>query len=336
MNNKRILIIHTGGTIGMVKSDKGYVPAGSLKPQLEAIPELKSGLMPQWELTEFDPLLDSSNINVHQWNIIGKTINDNYDRFDGFVVLHGTDTMAYSASAISFMLENLGKPVVFTGAQIPLCEPRNDGRDNLINSIIIATYDCLHEVCLYFDGLLLRGNRSTKQSCDSFRAFGSPNEFPLAEVGIDVKFNHGLLLPKCEKPLKFQPFEEIPIGVLKVFPGIQFDLFKSIMTEKLKGIVLETFGSGNIPSSNGALLPIIKKAYEGGTIMTICSQCGQGRVTLGAYETSSSLQAVGAVSGKDMTTEAAVTKLYYLFSREKTKEAVKEKMSMNLRGELTP
>lgn len=336
MNGKRVLIIHTGGTIGMVKSDRGYVPDKTLKNQLDAIPELKSDLMPQWELIEFDPLLDSSNINVHQWNIIGRTINDNYDRFDGFVVLHGTDTMAYSASAISFMLEDLNKPVVFTGAQIPLCEPRNDGRDNLINSIIIAAYDCLHEVCLYFDGLLLRGNRSTKQSCDSFRAFSSPNEFPLAEVGIEVRFNKSLLLPGSDRPLKFQPFEEVPIGVLKVFPGIQFDLFEPIMTEKLKGIVLETFGSGNIPSSQGALLPIIKKAYEGGTIMTICSQCSQGRVTLGAYETSSSLQSVGAVSGKDMTTEAAVTKLYYLFSCESSKETIKEKMAQNLRGELTP
>lgn len=336
MKRKRILIIYSGGTIGMVPSPCGYIPGqDSLLTFLNNIPELFSNQMPIWHLIEFSPLLDSSNISVHEWNKMGKTIYDNYNDYDGFVILHGTDTMAYSASSLSFMLENLNKPVIFTGAQIPLCELRNDGRDNLINSIILASSDNIHEVCLYFDGKLLRANRSTKQSADSFNAFRSPNAFPLAEVGIRIQFNDKELLPATDKQLGFQPFEEIPIGVLKIFPGIQFSLFESIMTEKLKGIVLETFGSGNIPNYENNLLHIIRKAYEHGTIMTICSQCQQGTVTLGAYQTSNSLQSIGAVSGKDMTTEAAVAKLYYLFSKNLSKEEIKEQMSLNLRGELT-
>lgn len=333
---KLICIIYTGGTIGMVPSAKGYVPEpDSFYKTLNEFQDLHHPDVPDWELIEFSPLLDSSDITVNEWNKIGKVIEENYEKYDGFVVLHGTDTMAYSASALSFMLENLSKPVVFTGAQIPLCELRSDGRDNIINSIVIAASDRISEVCLYFNGKLMRGNRSTKMSSDQFKAFSSPNSPLLADVGITINYHEISGKPKVQGAFRLQELGNIPIGVLKVFPGIQFELFESIMTEKLRGVVLETFGSGNIPSYNNALLPIIEKAYQSGTIIVVCSQCVRGTVSLGAYATSKALQDVDAVNGRDMTTEAAVTKLYYLYSKGLSKEEIKMEMSMNLRGELT-
>lgn len=333
---KKVCILYTGGTIGMIPSEQGYVPAaGKMEQVLSEIRTMHHPDIPDWDLVEFSPLLDSSDVAVKEWNEIGQTIARLYDQYDGFVVLHGTDTMAYSASALSFMLENLSKPVVFTGSQIPLSQLRSDGVDNIVNSVVIAASDQVHEVCLYFDGKLMRGNRSTKLSSDQFGAFASPNAPYLAEAGISIRYESAMLMPASEKPFHLQEFQKIPIGVLKIFPGIQFELFESIMTEKLRGVVLETFGAGNIPSYNHALLPIIKKAYLSGTIITVCSQCAQGTVSLGAYATSKALQAVDAVSGGDMTTEAAVTKLYYLFSCGLTKEEIKVKMAQNLRGELS-
>ena len=287
-------------------------------------------------MIEFDPLLDSSNIAVEQWNQIGRAIRDNYEAYDGFVVLHGTDTMAYTASALSFMLEGLSKPVILTGSQIPLCKLRSDARDNLITSTLIAGAGNVKEVCLYFGGKLIRGNRSTKSSADGLIAFDSPNYHFLAEAGIDIRYNvASLLTPPLNADFHLTEFKQISIGVLKVFPGIQFSLFESIMTESLKGIVLETFGAGNIPSYDDALLPIIRKAFENGTIVTVCSQCQSGTVTLGAYATSSALTKAGAVSGYNMTTEAAVAKLYYLFSLGLPRDEIKVKMEQDLRGELT-
>ena len=333
---KNILIIYTGGTIGMMKTPGGYAPQKEyFHVLLDAIPELKAAEMPGWEVVDMDPLLDSSNISVREWNAIGSVIAAQYDRFDGFVVLHGTDTMAYTVSALSFMLRKNNKPVILTGSQIPLCEIRSDARDNLITALMLAADDRVHEVCLYFGGKLLRGNRSVKYSADDLIAFESPNYPPLAEAGIEIRFNRSLLLPPCESGFSLQPLKEIPIGVIKIFPGIQFELFDSIMTEKLKGIVIETFGAGNIPGSAGALLPIIRKASENGTIIIVCSQCPHGRVALGAYETSAALKKAGAVSGYDITTEAAVAKLYYLFSRGLSRQEILARMERSLRGEIS-
>ncbi|MBR3718656.1 MAG: asparaginase [Firmicutes bacterium] len=290
--------------------------------------------MPVWEMEETEELLDSSNMTVRDWNEIGALLAKHYDAYDGFVVLHGTDTMAYTASALSFMLEGLQKPVILTGSQIPLCELHSDGRDNLISSMLIAAEGKVKEVCIYFGGKLLRGNRATKYSADGLIAFTSPNYPPLAEAGISIQYNRKAMLDPTPRPFRLQLLEEVPIGVLKVFPGIQFGLFESIMTESLKGIVVETFGAGNIPAGGDALLPIIRRAFENGSIITVCSQCPQGTVSLGTYETSSGLTAAGAVSGKDLTTEAAVAKLYYLFSKGYPKEGVKKLMECSLRGEM--
>ena len=333
---KRVLIIYTGGTIGMTRTENGYAPrAGYFRAALDAIPDLRAPEMPEWEFYELSPLLDSSNMTVREWNCIAELIAQKYDDYDGFVVLHGTDTMAYTASALSSMLDGLDKPVVLTGSQIPLCEIRSDGRDNLITALLIAGEGIVREVCLYFGGKLLRGNRATKYSADGLIAFVSPNYPSLAEAGISIKYNEAALLPRQEGGLKLQTLDNIPIGVIKVFPGIQFSLFEAIMTEKLRGIVIETFGAGNIPGDGNALLPIIRKAFQNGTVLTVCSQCPQGAVSLGTYETSSALKKAGAVSGLDMTTEAAVAKLYYLFSCGYDKEKIKQAMEEDLRGEIS-
>ena len=335
-NDKKVLIIHTGGTIGLKKTDKGYTPVeGYLSKELKNIPDLNRSDFPSWDLYEMSPLLDSSNVSVDEWNSIGKIIYENYDDYSGFVILHGTDTMAYTASALSFMLEGLDKPVILTGSQIPLSELRSDGRDNLITSVMIASEGIAREVCLYFSARLLRGNRAMKMSADGLVAFDTPGYAHLAEAGITIKYNYSVILPRREGGVSYHPFAKVPIGVLKVFPGIQFGLFEDIMTEKLSGIVLETFGAGNIPMGNGALLPIIKKAFSLGAVITVCSQCPSGTVTLGAYETSSQLKTAGAVSGRDMTTEAAVAKLYYLFSLGISEVEVKRLMEKNIAGELT-
>lgn len=334
--NRKILMIHTGGTIGMVRTPQGYAPQkAAFHALLDAMPELHSDAMPSWDIVDMEPLLDSSNITVVEWNAIGRMIAGHYDAYDGFVILHGTDTMAYTASVLSFTLRNNRKPVILTGSQIPLCEIRNDARDNIITSLLIAASDRIHEVCLYFGGKLLRGNRAIKYSADDLIAFESPNYPALADVGIAIRYNEAVLLAPGRGRFSFQPLENIPIGVLKVFPGIQFDLFDSIMTERLKGIVIETFGAGNIPGHADSLLPIIRKASENGTVIVVCSQCPHGTVSLGAYETSSALKEAGAVSGYDITTEAAVAKLYYLFSRGLSRDEIRVRMERSMRGEIT-
>jgi len=303
---------------------------------MRSVPDMQREDFPAWDLLEMSPLLDSSNMTVTEWNRIAKIIFESYSDYSGFVVLHGTDTMAYTASALSFILEGLDKPVVLTGSQIPLSELRSDGTDNIVTSVLIASEGIAREVSLYFSGVLLRGNRAMKMSADGLVAFSSPNYPPLAEAGITLRYNTSALArPRTEGGLSYKPFSKIPIGVLKVFPGIQFGLFEEIMTEKLSGIVLETFGAGNIPGGGGELLPIIKKAFDSGSVVTVCSQCPSGTVALGAYETSLGLKSAGAVSGRDMTTEAAVAKLYYLFSLGLDCNSIKEKMEKNIAGELT-
>jgi L-asparaginase len=333
---KKVCIIYTGGTIGMVPSEDGYQPKeGYFLGELQKIQDLYSDKMPEWDLIEYTPLLDSSNMTYKQWNQIADTIQENYNKYDGFVVLHGTDTMAYSTSALSFMLEGLNKPVIFTGSQIPLCELRSDGRDNLITSLLIAANDEICEVCLYFGNHLLRGNRAVKDSADGLIAFSSPNYPILAKAGISIEYFRNRLLPKPKEPFRVTKMKPASIGVIKMFPGIHFDLFAPIVNKDLQGLVLETFGTGNIPNYDEALPPLIRKAIENDTAVIVCTQCMQGTVRLGTYETSSELAKAGAASGYNMTTEATVTKLQYLFSKGFTSSEVRAWMESDLRGELT-
>ena len=335
-SKKKVCILYTGGTIGMVPTEFGYAPKKDyFHTLLSQFHQMRNPALPEWNVIEFDPLLDSSNIAVQKGNNIGKTIAEHYDEYDGFVVLHGTDTMSYTASALSFMLEGLNKPVIFTGAQIPLCELRSDGRDNLINSIIIAGEGHVREVCVYFGNKLLRANRSTKIASKDLHAFDSPDYLPLAEVRIDICYNESAMaLPSRPKTFHFTELQSFPIGVLKLFPGFQFELFEGMINSNLKAVVLEAFGSGNIPTNNHALVEGIRKSAENGTIITVTSQCHKGGTTLGTYATSNDLVQSGAISASDMTTEAAIAKLYYLFSCGYDTERVKLLMETNLRGEM--
>ena len=341
MNRKKILIIHTGGTIGMVRTENGYAPkSGALIKELYQIRDLSSPDMPEWDLIEFEPLLDSTNVRYEQWNSMADAISLYYDKYDGFVLLHGTDTLAYSASALSFMLEGLDKPVVFTGAQIPLCELRSDGRDNLITSMMIASDGVIREVSLCFGDSVLRGNRAIKYSADGMVAFTSPNCNKLADAGITIKYDNASISDYVKNsfdtgPLNFVMLKESRIAVIKVVPGIQFDIFEPIMCEALDGLVLETFGKGNIPDYDPALSRLISEASRCGTIVVVCTQCPAGTVSLGTYKAGSALVEAGAVSGGNMTTEAAITKLTYLLSKDLPADEIRRLMQTNLRGELT-
>lgn len=331
---KRVCMIYTGGTIGMARSEHGYTPReGFIRSALSRISELDLPEMPEYDLIEYTPLLDSSNISVKEWVKIARDIEERYDNYDGFIILHGTDTMAYTASALSFMLDGLEKPVILTGSQIPLCEVRTDGRDNVITALMIAGNYDVPEVCLYFGGKLLRGNRSTKISSDELIAFDSPNYPSLADVGVRINI-HENLIRNAGSGLQLSTFTSHQIAVLKLFPGIQFEVFDRIMTTNLKGIVIEAFGSGNIPEKHGSFQNILSKAKANGTVIVVCTQCLRGSAIIGEYAASRDLAKAGAVSGYDMTVEAAVTKLYYLFSKGYDFDTVKKQMEADLRGEL--
>lgn len=334
----RLLLLHVGGTIGMRKSEMGFVPEpGFLQSQLDAMPEWNDGSLPEFELIEFKPLMDSSNMTPEDWLPIAETIRQRYQEFSGFVVLHGTDTMAFTASALPLMLRGLNKPVILTGSQIPLCQLRNDARENLITAMLIAGNYAIPEVCIYFSGKLIRGCRSTKVSAHLFEAFDSPNYPLLGVVGTTIEINHAALLPSAVmiRPLEVQGISAPRIGTLRLFPGITADVVEHFLAQPLQGLVLEAYGVGNGPSNNAGLLKTLRQASDRGVIIVAVTQCQHGTVALHDYETGHALADAGIVSGKDMTIEAALTKSFYLHSLGLAEAEIRQKLVQNLVGELS-
>ncbi|KAM8916607.1 60 kDa lysophospholipase isoform 2-T2 [Spinachia spinachia] len=358
----RVLVINTGGTIGMTLHDNVLAPkANSFVKGLRKLPILHDELYAQqtnlyeyygsenslvlplnkdnkrivYTVIEYNPLLDSSNMSTDDWGRIGKDIEKNYENYDGFVILHGTDTMAYTASALSFMCEHLGKPIILTGSQVPIYEMRNDGRDNLLGALLIAGQFVIPEVCLYFYNKLYRGNRVTKVDAGSFNAFSSPNLAPLAVAEVDISINWDTVW-RANTTAKFHVSTELNrnVGLLRLFPGITAATVRAFLQPPMEGVVLETYGSGNAPDNRPDLLEELKKATDSGVILMNCTQCLRGTVST-SYATGKVLMDAGLVAGGDMTPEAALSKLSYVLAKKEISfDAKKKLMGQNLRGEM--
>lgn len=341
MNRSSILLIYTGGTIGMREDPVSH----SLKPfdfslLMSEVPEL-SKFAGKIDYYTFDPLIDSSDVEPKVWQEICEIIYRRYDDYDGFVVLHGTDTMAYSASALSFMMDGLGKPVIFTGSQLPVGSPRTDGKENLISSVEIASAKgrdqkaLVPEVCIYFDSLLLRGNRCTKVNADQFDAFRSPNYPALATAGIEIRFNRDNIHYTSQKSLSINTSLDTRVSILKVHPGITEHVARHMLLDPdIRAVILETYGSGN-SISKPWFTDIVKESCARGKIVLNVTQCLSGIVDMSRYATGRALQEAGVVSGRDMTTEAALAKLFVLMGRTDSNEEVKALLTVSQKGELT-
>uniref|UniRef100_A0A8C8GM63 asparaginase n=1 Tax=Oncorhynchus tshawytscha TaxID=74940 RepID=A0A8C8GM63_ONCTS len=358
----RVLVINTGGTIGMMYHNNVLSPEpNAFVKALRKLPILHDEqyalqthmydyystsvthtlhLPPLlclclYTVLEYSPLLDSCNMTTDDWATIGKDIEKHYEKYDGFVILHGTDTMAYTASALSFMCEHLGKPVILTGSQVPIYEMRNDGRDNLLGALLIAGQFVIPEVCLYFHNKLYRGNRVTKVDSGSFNAFNSPNLAPLANAEVDIKINWDTVW-RANTTSRFRVSTQMNrnVGLLRLFPGITAMTVKSFLQAPMEAIVLETYGSGNAPDNRADLLEEFRNATERGVIIVNCTQCLRGSVTT-SYATGKALSDAGLVAGCDMTPEAALCKLSYVLARtDLSIEAKRKMLSQNLRGEM--
>ena len=343
MNKASILLVYTGGTIGM----KADPVDGTLRPFdfgeiLREVPEL-SKFAVRLDTYTFDPLIDSSDVEPSLWQAIAELIRERYDHYDGFVILHGTDTMAYTASALSFMLENLSKPVILTGSQHPIGTLRTDGKENLISAVEIAAAkdgegDALvPEVAIYFNAKLLRGNRATKVSADNFSAFRSPNCPPLAEAGIHIRYNREHILRPSGRgaALAIHTALDTRVSILKIHPGMTPQLARTVLcSPETRAAILETYGSGNAPGK-AWFLDIVREACAAGKILVNVTQCLEGTVNMDLYANGKAMECAGVVNGFDGTTEGTLAKLFYLMGRSRDNEWVKSMLGKDLRGEIS-
>ena len=337
----KILLIYTGGTIGMKEDpvDQTLRPFdfGAL---MDEVPELRK-FGASIDSVTFDPLIDSSDIEPGMWQKLANIIEEKYDAYDGFVVLHGTDTMAYSASALSYMLSNLSKPVVFTGSQLPVGRLRTDGRENLVSAVEIASARerdgsaTVPEVCIYFNSLLLRGNRSTKVDADGFDAFRSPNLPPLAEAGIDIRYNRDIILRPSRGLFATSTGLDTRVSILKVHPGITEQVVGDVLLgSATRAVIIETYGCGNAPSRDW-FLDIVRQSAASGKVLLNVTQCLRGTVNMGLYATGRALSKAGVLSGYDITLEGALGKLFFLMGKSSDNEYVKTYIEKNLCGEIS-
>ena len=337
-----ILLIYTGGTIGMIENpETGALESFNFHHLLDNVPELRR-LNSTISTIQFDPPIDSSDMDPEKWNELVRIINENYDYFDGFVILHGTDTMAYTASALSFMLENLAKPVILTGSQLPIGVLRTDGKENLITAIEIASAKddmgnpMVPEVCILFENFLMRGNRTKKINAEYFNAFRSQNYPLLGRVGIHINYDSTAIhRPETVRPLVPHYLMDPNVVVLRIFPGITPQTVNAILNiPDLRGVVLETFGSGNGMTQQW-FLNALRNAIDRGIVIVNISQCMGGSVQMELYETGNKLSDTGVISGYDMTTEAALTKLMFLFGHDRSIDEIKQQMNSSIAGEVT-
>lgn len=335
----KIFVMYTGGTIGMITDEEsGVLKPFTFEQIIENVPELRRM---NYELTihSFEPIIDSSDMTPEIYATLAELIRDNYENHDGFVILHGSDTMAFTASALSFMLENLSKPVIFTGSQLPISAVRTDAKENFITALEIASAKIegksrVPEVCIYFENKLFRGNRTFKYNSAKFEAFRSPNYQVLVEAGVHIKYNDAAVLKSDGAPLKVHLNLSNAIAVLKLYPGISPQIVDAVLNSDAKAIIMETFGAGNTTTAKW-FLDKLRNAILNDKIILDISQCKVGSVEMGRYQTSSELKKMGVINGYDMTFEAAVTKLMYLLGRNYPKDRLLRRLSTSLRGELT-